>query len=551
VFDHNLNLSEKKILVIDDFAEFRFAVRKMLEQMKGKHIDMAANGERAVELMQSTRYDIVLSDYNLGEAKDGQQILEEGRVKGFVGHSTIFVLVTAENTTDMVYGALEYSPDAYLTKPFTRDFLSQRLSKLLAKKRFLQPAERALDARKYQQADKETDALLAKKSKYGVDVLRIKAMALMGLKNYAKAGQVYSLIASQKKMPWAILGLGRAKFHQGQYQEAADTFRSLIQANAAFVEAYDWLAKCLVELRQPSDALATLKSAIERSPKAILRQQQAARLALSLDETEFAEKCARMAVRLGRYSVFQDKEDYTLHAKLLLEKGKRADANTQAKRSWNEALGVLKEAREKYRDRFPDFLVRIAALEGVLQAKVSASNPAEAMKKLRKVIDQMPDTMPLRPMCDTTRELVAGGEEEFGLVLAGGILSKKPDDDALIEELKAIFEGSGFEEHFEQVVSEEKVKFNQDNRSGMMCYEKGQYQEASAYFEKALKELPTNVAINLNYAQCLIAWMEKGGGKDNKARAKQCLAEIAKHVEDNGARKERFDNLDQRLQALE
>ena len=117
--------SNKRFLVVDDFSDFRSSVKAMLTQMGAQHIDVAASGAEAIALCGKTRYDIILHDYNLGDGKNGQQVLEELHQRKLIGPHCIFVMVTAESSQAMVMAALEYEPDAYLTKPFNRASLQQ------------------------------------------------------------------------------------------------------------------------------------------------------------------------------------------------------------------------------------------------------------------------------------------------------------------------------------------------------------------------------------------------------------------------------------------
>ena len=94
-------------------------------------IHTASNGEDAVKKCETGRYDIILCDYNLGEKKNGQQILEELRFKETIKYDTIFVIISAETAKDMVMGALEYLPDGYITKPINKELLQKRLDTLL------------------------------------------------------------------------------------------------------------------------------------------------------------------------------------------------------------------------------------------------------------------------------------------------------------------------------------------------------------------------------------------------------------------------------------
>ena len=102
-----IDYKHKKILIIDDFSSFRRLMVRMLESLGAKDIDDAYSGDVAIRKMEGKAYDIVLCDYNLGhDKKDGQQILEEAKHRGLIRYSSIFVMLTAENTMPMVMGAV-------------------------------------------------------------------------------------------------------------------------------------------------------------------------------------------------------------------------------------------------------------------------------------------------------------------------------------------------------------------------------------------------------------------------------------------------------------
>ncbi|CAK0759075.1 hypothetical protein CCP3SC15_2450004 [Gammaproteobacteria bacterium] len=48
--------------------------------------------------MDNRSYDIVLCDYNLGDGRDGMQILEEAKQRHLIGLTTVFVMITAESS---------------------------------------------------------------------------------------------------------------------------------------------------------------------------------------------------------------------------------------------------------------------------------------------------------------------------------------------------------------------------------------------------------------------------------------------------------------------
>lgn len=138
------SLKNKSILIVDDFPGMRSMLKTMLLSYSATDVIECGNGVEAIEKMAERTFDIVLCDYNLGEGKDGQQILEEAKERDLIPYSTVYIMTTAENTSEMVMGAVEYQPDDYLSKPFTKQVLIARLKTLVEKKSFLKPIANAM-----------------------------------------------------------------------------------------------------------------------------------------------------------------------------------------------------------------------------------------------------------------------------------------------------------------------------------------------------------------------------------------------------------------------
>ncbi len=68
------------------------------------NIDAAFDDVEAMSLIQEQEYDIVLSDYNLGRSKDGQQILEEAHFSQRLQATSLFVVINGENAIEMRMG---------------------------------------------------------------------------------------------------------------------------------------------------------------------------------------------------------------------------------------------------------------------------------------------------------------------------------------------------------------------------------------------------------------------------------------------------------------
>ncbi len=86
-----VDLRHKKILIIEDHSEFGYHLRRMIKSLGSTDIDNVNNGNDAINRVSNKSYDIILCDYNLGKGKkDGQQVLEEAKYRGFIKSSTIY-----------------------------------------------------------------------------------------------------------------------------------------------------------------------------------------------------------------------------------------------------------------------------------------------------------------------------------------------------------------------------------------------------------------------------------------------------------------------------
>ena len=141
----DLQLKNKRVLVVDDLVEARSAMKSMMAMLGAENVETARDGREATDMIMEKDYDLVLSDYNLGKGKDGQQVLEEARHTNRLKATSVFIIVTGENAVDKVMGALEHEPDGYLTKPYTLSILRERLTRLMVIKDTLKPINQAID----------------------------------------------------------------------------------------------------------------------------------------------------------------------------------------------------------------------------------------------------------------------------------------------------------------------------------------------------------------------------------------------------------------------
>ncbi|TYL47922.1 response regulator [Marinomonas sp. IMCC 4694] len=311
------DFSKKKALLIEDMAEARIMQKKMLSDFGFESIHIAMKAESAIELMKSHSFDLILSDYNLGNGKDGQQLLEEVRHTKLIPHTATYLMVTAETSIEMVMGAIEYQPDGYITKPFSQALLQRRLSKLLDTKERLYDVNIALDKMDYEGAISAAKLVIEKYPSLIGRCERIIGESFLEMEAYDKALLLFNNTLKNRKMPWALFGKAKSYFLMDQLDKAEQCFRQLMFDNRFFVSAYDWLAKIQRLQGNATEAQATLLEAIGRSPKNILRQVELGNVSFSLHDFITAEMAFRRAVFLAKHSCYNTPEIYLKHLESL------------------------------------------------------------------------------------------------------------------------------------------------------------------------------------------------------------------------------------------
>ncbi|ETX11641.1 histidine kinase [Marinomonas ushuaiensis DSM 15871] len=312
-----MDFSKKKALLIEDMAEARIMQRKMLTDFGFTSIDIAMKAEAAIELLQSKSFDVILSDYNLGNGKDGQQLLEEVRHSKLIPNTATYLMVTAETSIQMVMGAIEFQPDGYITKPFSQAILQRRLRKLLETKERLYNVNIALDANDYRRAITEAELVIKKYPTLIGKCERIIGESLLELQEYKDALSSFKNTLKDRKMPWALFGKAKSYFFLDNLEKSEQCFRQLMLDNRFFVSAYDWLAKIQLAQGDLTSAQETLSEAIARSPKNILRQMELGRVSLLLKDNITAEMAYRRAVFLAKHSCYNTVEPYICHLESL------------------------------------------------------------------------------------------------------------------------------------------------------------------------------------------------------------------------------------------
>ncbi len=512
-------LKDLNILIVDDFPEMRSMMRSMLVPFGANKLTEVRNGDEAVEAMHKQTMQIVLCDYSLGEGKDGQQVLEEAKERNLLPYSSIFILVTAENTSNMVMGAVEYQPDDYLVKPFTKLVLQTRLAKLQERKQGLHDIARALDEKKYHNAIELCDAQIAAASKNTLELTRLKGDLLQRIGDFEAAKRIYEKALETRDFSWARFGLGQTYFHLGHYAQARTSFEDLINLNSKYVLAYDWLAKVHKALGDNNSAQEALEDAIRISPKAILRQKSLGEIALENNDLATAEQSFKHVVREGRNSVHRSPAEFGGLAKVYLKK----DAPGEAEK----IVGAMTSEFQKSGGAVQ---LQSAVIQSLVYKETGKTAESEkALEQVMSLYAQNPGNLPTTTALELAEACLALGKSQHGNELLKHVIRNNHEDSKMLDKVKAICESSG-QAGLADMLEITRQEVVGTNNKGVELVKQGKLEESIELFLQAARAMPENITINLNAALSLIALMQKTGVNNKAAQQTEVFLARVMHI---------------------
>ncbi|MEQ6884440.1 tetratricopeptide repeat protein [Salicola sp. Rm-C-2C1-2] len=507
-----------RFLITDDFENFRRSMRQMLSSMGAERIDMAANGNETIAKCTKEHYDVLICDFNLGQGKTGQQVLEALRHQKLLRHTSLFVLVTAETSREIVMGAREYHPDTYIIKPLTQAVLQKRMDALLAQRHALYPINHALDQDDLPEAIHQAEQLLQKKTRYHNRVTQILGDLYLQRDAPDQARQIYEEVLAGRELAWARMGLGRTAVAQGALDEAIRHFETLIETNPDYIEAYDALADALQRKGNSRKAQEVVEEAVGISPLAILRQKQLAGIAASNQDMETAADAWRSTVKLSDNSIHDDPENYLGLSRTLSE---LSDGNTASdgRDLADEALKTLKNMRRRFKDDD-----NVQTQQQLVTARIHAGQGRmdDSRKALESISDRLdPDTMSPEQTLDYARALYTQQDDGAAQQVLNQLAARCQDDPKIMQAIEELMD--------EPVSFHKKNQARTHNKEGIKAFENGELAAAADAFKQALELVPQHPALNLNLVQVMLKHAEqdgKGSDPGTLSRCERCLEQL-------------------------
>lgn len=124
-----INVAKTRVLIVDDYRTMLRIIGNLLRQLGFEHIEEATDGQMALDMLKSSAFDIILSDWNM-EPMSGLDLLRHVRANETT-KSIPFIMITAESKAENVVAAKQAGVNNYIVKPFNAVTLKQKLTSVL------------------------------------------------------------------------------------------------------------------------------------------------------------------------------------------------------------------------------------------------------------------------------------------------------------------------------------------------------------------------------------------------------------------------------------
>jgi len=481
-----IDYKTKTALVIDDYPNMRSAFRTSLAAFGLTKVDMAATAAEAIGRVKNTRHDIIISDYNLGDGRDGQQLLEEMRHLGLIGLETAYLMVTAESLYERVVAAAELAPDDYLIKPFNADLMRSRLDGILAKKEAFAQIYRDFERGEMEAVLVGCDELMKSQPKYLVDAMRFKGEVLIAMGRFDEASQLYNEVVRLRAVPWARLGLARTLHLRNKSAEAESMLNELVDKHPELVPAYDLLADVQIAQEKLQDAQATLQRGVETSAKSPARQRRLGEVAYLNGDLDTAESAFDATVQKGKYSVLLDVNDFANLSRVYLDQGDAAGA-----------ARVIQDNRKLLQESDDGKLVT-SIMMGLVHTR--NGNTAEAERHIKEALRLRDCGTQAKPelLLDMAEGCLKAGLADEAAELVGEVARNAHDSEQLLGKAKHIYSEVGKEEVAQDVIKQATEHVVRLSKEGALLAQRGDLVNATRQLFQAAKEAPRNPRVLMN-----------------------------------------------------
>ena len=508
------NSQNMRYLIVDNIKPSQDILKQFVMGLTNKQVDSTHYAQDVASICQQKSYDVILLGYDLGDnQKNGQQILEELRVNGYINRNCIVILITAEISQSMVLAALEHKPDHYLCKPYSLHDLDKRLNNCLHKKKAMAHIYQALDQKNSLLVIERCENALANKTVYKTECLGIISRQYFDLQRYEEAKTIYVAYQHAANCQWATIGLGKLALHEKKLKHAEELFKLLIQNYPLYLSSYDWLAATYEEQFHHIFAEDILEKALKLSPRSLSRLKKYAQLCVHNEHFDKATSAYENNHKLAHNSIHHCADNTIKYVQALIEYAPSLPL-ADAKRMNSKALSFMKQMTRDFKD--VDIRIQSHLLGACLFKITKERDLANAEMQLGQLLlSKEQQNIPHDKLISISLTLKKLNKDHLASEILLTNKKVKPGKDESIKD----------DSH--ENILDFKAEAQANIEIGLSFYAKKDYQQAIVKLREAEVIFPNHIGIKLNLLQVLLVSLEdKTERSTNLDSAKELLIEV-------------------------
>ena len=494
-------LFENKFLIVDAKSFSRDTLRRQLLSFGADRVDVAASAAAAINMCRDLEYDVVLSDYVLGEGRNGRQLLQELRAEKYLKNVSAFIMLTSETTREVVLSTMEYEPDDYIVKPYMQSLLLNRINRLLQYKSIFHDAFKALDVSNIKQAIQWCNEYINDKDEYLSYARRLLGELCYQEKTFDEALKVYDKELVVHDNDWARMGVARVYVEQGRLSEAEALFLQLIESNYLYIEAYEYLSEIYIKQNQLGQAEEIMAKATLISPLSKKYKNRYARLCEQNNHYEPAINSWKQLVKSAKNSEAEEVDARLNLSRSLTNSCEYDDSyhNNDFATQALENLEKIKVAHSAYGDaKLQGKLIEARLLHGQGDREKAES----VIQEVASIYISSPDDCSASTKLELAKYYSQSGNEPRAKEILIDLAATCHNVDILLEADKVL----------DGPVSERgKRRILELNREGVKHFKANKYTLAAKSFRLAITYFPKNIELNINIIQTLLKLIKSIG----------------------------------------
>ncbi|WP_087016469.1 response regulator [Thaumasiovibrio subtropicus] len=272
-----------RILIVDDSLTEAALLKSLLRQVGVVELFSASSPDDAIQLCQQHAVQVIIIDYHLESILNGSELLCALRQKHLIHLDCASLLISGDNSSEVILSSLEAEPDAFVRKPVSMTTLCQNIDRAWLSSQITRPISKALQDGDKKKALKLCEMQIARLGKHQ-RVEKLWLDLLMESEQWDKAESVALTLAAEEASAHTALTLAQIHLYRKEIETAIEQLNQLITAFPLCIEGYDLLVEVLKSERRFEEAIALSHVALKLTPNSTPRAMQLAKLAVKQDD---------------------------------------------------------------------------------------------------------------------------------------------------------------------------------------------------------------------------------------------------------------------------